>query len=62
MRTFFGATALAAALSFAAAQAQFLIIGNDEKLAFKDGKPVLSLPGNDTVTIVDSVTGPSRAS
>ena len=53
MRTFFGATALAAALSFAAAaQAQFLIIGNDEKLAFKDGKPVLSLPGNDTVTIV----------
>jgi len=58
MRTFFGATALAAALSFAAAaQAQFLIIGNDEKLAFKDGKPVLSLPGNDTVTIVDISDG-----
>jgi len=38
--TFFGAAALAAALSFsAAAQAQYLIIGNDEKLAFKDGKP-----------------------
>src|SRR5499427_4867436 len=58
MRTFLGATALAAAMSFgAAAQAQFLIIGNDEKLAFKDGKPVLSPPGKDTVTIVDISDG-----
>jgi hypothetical protein len=32
MQKFFGAAALAAAMSFsAAAQAQFLIIGNDEK-------------------------------
>src|SRR5215472_14690087 len=54
MRTFFGATALAAAMSFAtAAQAQFLIIGNDEKVSFNDGKQVLSPPGKDTVTIVD---------
>jgi DNA-binding beta-propeller fold protein YncE len=37
----------------AAAQAQYLIIGNDEKVAFDDGKQVLSPPGNDTVTIVD---------
>jgi DNA-binding beta-propeller fold protein YncE len=54
MRTFFGAAALAAAMSLAAAaQAQFLIIGNDEKVAFDDGKQVLSPPGKDTVTIVD---------
>ncbi len=46
MRTLFGATALALAMSFtAAAQAQYLIVGNDEKLIFKDGKPSLSLPG-----------------
>ena len=54
MRTFFGATALAAAMRFTvAAQAQFLIIGNDEKVSFDDGKQVLSPPGKDTVTIVD---------
>jgi DNA-binding beta-propeller fold protein YncE len=46
--------ALATAMSLtAAAQAQYLIIGNDEKVAFDDGKQVLSPPGNDTVTIVD---------
>jgi DNA-binding beta-propeller fold protein YncE len=46
--------AFAAAMSFtAAAQAQYLIVGNDEKLIFKDGKPVLSLPGKDTVSIID---------
>src|SRR3974390_702562 len=54
MRTFFGVTALAAAMSFtAAAQAQFLIIGNDEKVSFDDGKQVLNPPGKDTGTIVD---------
>ena len=36
-----------------AAQAQYLIVGNDEKVAFNDGKPVLSLPGKDTVSIID---------
>jgi DNA-binding beta-propeller fold protein YncE len=30
-----------------------LIVGNDEKVAFNDGKPVLSLPGKDTVSIID---------
>ena len=54
MRTTLGVMAFAAAMSFtAAAQAQYLIVGNDEKLAFKDGKPVLSLPGKDTVSIID---------
>jgi DNA-binding beta-propeller fold protein YncE len=54
MQKLFGAAVLAAAMSFtAAAQAQYLIIGNDEKMAFKDGKPTLSPPGKDTVTIVD---------
>jgi DNA-binding beta-propeller fold protein YncE len=55
MRNLFGAAALAAAMSFtAAAQAQFLIIGNDEKVAFDDnGKQVLSPAGKDTVSIVD---------
>ncbi len=37
----------------AAAQAQYLIVGNDEKVVFKDGKPVLSPPGKDTLSIVD---------
>jgi len=43
MRTFFGAAALAAMSFAAAAQAQFLIIGNDEKVSFDDGKQVLSV-------------------
>jgi len=54
MRKFLGVAALATAMSLtAAAQAQYLIIGNDEKVAFDEGKQVLSPPGNDTVTIVD---------
>ena len=54
MRIFFGAAALAAGMGFAAAgQAQFLVIGNDEKVTFDDGKQVLSPPGKDTVTIVN---------
>jgi DNA-binding beta-propeller fold protein YncE len=36
-----------------AAQAQYLIVGNDEKLIFKDGKQILSPPGKDTVSIID---------
>jgi DNA-binding beta-propeller fold protein YncE len=36
-----------------AAQAQYLITGNDEKQSYKAGKAVLSLPGKDTVTIID---------
>jgi DNA-binding beta-propeller fold protein YncE len=54
MRKILSAAVLAAVISFTAvAQAQYLIVGNDEKLAFKDGKPVLGLPGKDTVTIID---------
>jgi DNA-binding beta-propeller fold protein YncE len=54
MQKILSAAVLAAVLSFTAvAQAQYLIVGNDEKLAFKDGKPVLSLPGKDTLTIID---------
>jgi YVTN family beta-propeller protein len=54
MRKLLSAAALAAAMSVTtAAQAQYLIVGNDEKLIFKDGKPVLSPSGKDTVTIVD---------
>jgi DNA-binding beta-propeller fold protein YncE len=45
---------LAVAMGFAAsAQAQYLIVGNDEKVAFNDGKPVFSPPGKDTVSIID---------
>jgi DNA-binding beta-propeller fold protein YncE len=48
------AAALTAMMAFAAtARAQYLIVGNDEKIVFKDGKPVLSLPGKDTVSIID---------
>ena len=48
------AATLAAVMGFAAtAQAQYLIVGNDEKVAFNDGKPVLSPPGKDTVSIID---------
>ena len=48
------AATLVAAMGFVATtQAQYLIVGNDEKVAFNDGKPVLSPPGKDTVSIID---------
>jgi DNA-binding beta-propeller fold protein YncE len=54
MRKILSAAAITAALSVTTvAQAQYLIVGNDEKLIFKDGKPVLSPPGKDTVSIID---------
>ncbi len=44
----------ALALSTGAAQAQLLISGNDEKMSWDEaGKPVLSAPGKDTLSIVD---------
>ncbi len=46
----------AAGFAFSAMSAQaapFMIVGNDEKIAFDNGKPVLSLPGKDSVLIVD---------
>jgi len=43
MRAILSTVMLAAAMSFtAAAQAQYLIVGNDEKVVFKDGKPVMA--------------------
>jgi DNA-binding beta-propeller fold protein YncE len=54
MPRIFTAVTLAAAMGFTVmAQAQYLIVGNDEKVAFKDGKPVLSPPGKDTVSIIE---------
>src|SRR5215469_6417731 len=54
MRKFLSAAALVAAISVTTtAQAQYLIVGNDEKVVFKDGKPVWSPPGKDTVSIID---------
>jgi DNA-binding beta-propeller fold protein YncE len=54
------ATALAAIIAFGgltvAAQAQYLITGNDEKQLYEAGNAVLSLPGKDTVTIIDIST------
>lgn len=54
MSRILAAAALAAVMgSAAAAQAQYLIVGNDEKLTFNDGKPVVGAPGKDTVSIID---------
>ena len=54
MREFLSVAALAAAISVTtAAQAQYLIVGNDEKVVFKNGTPVLSPSGKDTVSIID---------
>lgn len=48
------AAAAAPILGFAAgARAQLIIIGNDEKQGFENGKPVMHPPGKDTVLIVD---------
>jgi DNA-binding beta-propeller fold protein YncE len=48
------AAAVAPILGFAAAaQAQLIIIGDDEKQGFENGKPVMHPPGKDAVLIVD---------
>ena len=53
----FAAAALATGICFSgfatAAQAQYLVVGNDEKLFFDDSKVVLHPPGKDTVSIID---------
>jgi DNA-binding beta-propeller fold protein YncE len=53
----FAASVLAAGICCsgfaAAAQVQYLIVGNDEKWFFSDGKPTASPPGKDTVSIID---------
>jgi DNA-binding beta-propeller fold protein YncE len=53
------AMAAAVVIGAAAAQAQFLIVGNDEKLALSDGRAVLSPPGKDTVSIID-ISDPAK--
>ncbi|HYL32825.1 MAG TPA: YncE family protein [Stellaceae bacterium] len=55
MPKIFSAAVLAAVMVCAgAAQAQYLIVGNDEKAVYDDaGKLKLSLPGKDTVTIIN---------
>ena len=47
------AAALALIVSGAAAHAQLMIIGNDQKPKFEDGKVVMQPPGHDTLSIVD---------
>ena len=50
----FAATAVLAFNTIVVQAAPFMIVGNDEKLAFDDsGKAILSLPGKDSVLIVD---------
>ena len=54
VRSLFVATAVLALNVIAAQAAPFMIVGNDEKQAFDDGgKTILSLPGKDSVSIVD---------
>jgi DNA-binding beta-propeller fold protein YncE len=53
-RGIFAATAVLAFNTIVVQAAPFMIVGNDEKLAFDDsGKAILSLPGKDSVLIVD---------
>jgi DNA-binding beta-propeller fold protein YncE len=49
----FVTVAILAFNAIAVQAAPFMIVGNDEKLAFDNGKPVLSMPGKDSVLIVD---------
>src|SRR5258708_26522230 len=54
MRRILAAATLAATMGLAAtAQRQYLIVGNDDKVALTEGKPVLSPPGKDIVSIID---------
>jgi DNA-binding beta-propeller fold protein YncE len=49
----FVTVAILAFNAIAVQAAPFMIVGNDENLAFDNGKPVLSMPGKDSVLIVD---------
>jgi len=52
--TLFGAAAALAVSAVVAQSAPFMIVGNDEKQAFDNtGKPIFSMPGKDSVLIVD---------
>src|SRR5579864_4048378 len=48
------AAAVGVVLATGAAQAQLMIVGNDEKVGFApDGKVVIQAPGHDTLSIID---------
>ncbi len=51
--TMFGAAAMLAGNALAAQAAPFMIVGDDEKLTFDNGKAVVSPAGKDNVLIVD---------
>jgi hypothetical protein len=55
MARILGAAVMAAVMMCVseARKLNYLIVGNDEKAALNDAKPVLSAPGKDTVSIVD---------
>jgi DNA-binding beta-propeller fold protein YncE len=44
----------ALSLPLSMAQAQLLIVGNDEKPSFNDGKVVMQAPGHDSLSIIDT--------
>ncbi|MGA7787266.1 MAG: YncE family protein [Xanthobacteraceae bacterium] len=48
-----GATAVLAFNGLSARAAPFMIVGDDEKVSFSDGKAIVSPPGKDSVLIVD---------
>ena len=54
-RAFSGAAAAACVLTLASgmARAQLMIVGNDEKITFADGKPVPHEGGHDTLSVID---------
>ena len=59
MRCIWGAAALAVMPGLASAE--LMIIGNDQKVTWDDaGKPVLSAPGEDTISIVDIGADPEN--
>ena len=47
------AAAVVVALASGAANAQLMILGNDEKVTFDNGKAVMHAPGHDTLSIID---------
>jgi DNA-binding beta-propeller fold protein YncE len=61
MRCMWGAAAAALALMPGLASAEVMIVGNDQKVTWDDaGKPVLSAPGEDTISIVDIGADPEN--
>jgi len=60
-RCIWGAAAAALAVMPGLASAELMIVGNDQKVTWDDaGKPVLSAPGEDTISIVDIGADPEN--